>query len=189
MVGPMEGFADVWGASFLKESYGLESNLANTLPSMIFIGMCFGAPLLSLIAEKTGYYLGTIIGAGFMMSSLFILLVAHVLTVKSISLCFVLVGICSSYQILAIYKASTYVSSRMVGLTTAVANMIIMSFGYFFHSSIGLIIHHYQDLSPARAFNYGISVIPVALILASCGFMLLAYHDQGTLTGSKSETR
>ncbi len=177
MVGPMEGFADVWGASFLKQVYALDTPLANSLPSMIFIGMCFGAPLLSLIAEKSGYYLGTIIGAGGLMALIFVLLVTHVLSVKSISLCFVLVGICSSYQILAIYQASSYVPPQVIGLTTAVANMIIMSFGYFFHSTIGLIIHSYPKIDPALAFTYGISVIPITLTLATLGFLVLAYYE------------
>ena len=54
MVGPLEGFADVWGTAFLKQVYGYDGALAASIPSMIFIGMCFGAPVLSLIAEKIG---------------------------------------------------------------------------------------------------------------------------------------
>ena len=37
MVGPLEGFADVWGTVFLKQVYGIDGNLAASLPSMIFI--------------------------------------------------------------------------------------------------------------------------------------------------------
>ena len=52
-----------------------------------------------------------------------------------------LVGICCAYQILAIYKASTYVREEVAGLTTAVANMIIMIFGYAFHATIGAVVN------------------------------------------------
>ena len=69
--GPLEGFADVWGTAFLKQVYGFEGTVAASLPSMIFIGMCFGAPVLSLIAEKMGGYLATIIGAGLLMAVIF----------------------------------------------------------------------------------------------------------------------
>ncbi|MBX9639985.1 MAG: MFS transporter, partial [Mycobacteriaceae bacterium] len=64
MVGPLEGFADVWGTAFLKQVYGFDNSLSASLPSMIFIGMCFGSPILSFIADKVGSYLGTIIAAG-----------------------------------------------------------------------------------------------------------------------------
>ena len=58
-------------SAFLKQVYGFDGTLAASLPSMIFIGMCFGAPILSLVAEKVGSYLVTIIGAGFAMAMSF----------------------------------------------------------------------------------------------------------------------
>lgn len=178
MVGPLEGFSDVWGAQFLKEVYGFDNATASYLPSMVFLGMCFGAPVLSMIAEKTGYYLGVIIVAGLFMLFTFVALIAGLLTQTTIMLSFIVVGICCAYQILAIYKASTYVEDHLVGLTTAVANMVIMSFGYAFHSMIGIIINAYRDTSPAHAFNLGISVIPITLGLGILGFTYLAYQEK-----------
>lgn len=177
MLGPLEGFSDVWGPEFLKQVYGLNATTANYLPSMVFIGMCFGAPVLSLIAEKTGYYLGTISAAGLVMFLVFTALVAGILTVTSISISFVLVGICCAYQVLAIYKASTYVDDHLTGLTTAVANMIIMSFGYAFHSVIGYVITAAGGTHVTRAFVYGVGVIPIALAAGITGFLFLAYRD------------
>lgn len=178
MLGPLEGFADVWGSGFLKQTYGLDPTVANYLPSMIFIGMCFGAPVLSLIAEKTGYYMGTIIAAGMVMCLTFIALIAGVLTISTITISFILVGMCCSYQILAIYKASTYVPDHLAGLTTAVANMIIMSFGYGFHSIIGYVVKAHGGTHVASAFTYGVSVIPVTLALGVTGFIFLALQDR-----------
>ena len=178
MLGPLEGFSDVWGSGFLKQAYGFSATTANYLPSMIFIGMCFGSPVLSLIAEKTGYYLGTIIAAGIVMFLTFIALVAGVLTVTSISISFVLVGVCCAYQILAIYKVSTYVPENLAGLTTAIANMIIMSFGYAFHTAIGFVINIYGGTEVAQAFVYGIGVIPVTLALGIIGFLVIAYKEK-----------
>ncbi|CUI17381.1 major facilitator superfamily permease [Candidatus Protochlamydia naegleriophila] len=173
MVGPLEGFADVWGRSFLKEVYGFDGTLAASLPSMIFIGMCFGAPVLSLIAEKTGSYLATIIGAGIVMTISFSALLIWHLATGAISVSFVLVGICSAYQILAIYKASTYVPEHVAGLTTAVANMIIMIFGYAFHATMGGVINAMGGPSASSALVYGIAVIPVALAIGAAGFFIL----------------
>jgi predicted MFS family arabinose efflux permease len=182
MVGPLEGFADVWGSGFLKQVYGLDARVANYLPSMIFMGMCFGAPVLSFIAEKTGYYLGSIIGAGLVMLIAFFLLVSGSLTVDSIALSFILVGICCSYQILAIYKASTYVPERVAGLTTAVANMIIMSFGYVLHSSMAYLIHSYGGPYTAKALVHGVSIIPLTLLIGVAGFIAVALRERLVLS-------
>lgn len=178
MVGPLEGFADVWGSSFLKQAYGFPSKTASYLPSMIFIGMCFGAPFLSLIAERTGRYLDVIIGAGALMLVTFLLLILQILNVETISVGFLLVGVCCAYQILAIYKASTYVPEHVAGLTTAVTNMLIMSFGYAFHSSIGALIELYGGIQSTRAFTYGIGLIPLTLAAGTFIFVMVARQDR-----------
>lgn len=178
MVGPLEGFADVWATEFLKEVYGFDTNIASYLPSMIFVGMCFGAPVLSFVAEKTGSYLGSIIGAGIVMAAIFMALILRVLTIDSMTINFLVVGICCAYQILALYKASTYVSEYVSGLTTAVANMIIMSFGYIFHTIIGVIVDVYGGTDTTSAFIYGIGVIPVALGMGIIGFSILYYLEK-----------
>jgi predicted MFS family arabinose efflux permease len=179
MVGPLEGFADVWGSAFIKRVYGFDPTAASYLPSMIFVGMCFGAPVLSFIAEKTGNYLGVIIGSGIIMMLVFLALISQQMnSSNTIALGFILVGVCCAYQILAIYKASTYVPEHVAGITTAVANMIIMSFGYGFHTTIGILIDNLGGPSMRSAFIYGLSVIPIALGLAVIGFFALFYWER-----------
>jgi len=172
MVGPLEGFADVWGGAFLQQVYGFEAALALSLPSAIFVGMCFGAPVLSFIAEKSNSYIGTIIGAAVIMTVSFTILLNGQLPVSFISLMFIVTGVCCAYQIIAIYKASTYVREGIVGLTTAVANMIIMMFGYMFHSVIGWVINISGD------FSYGIAVIPCALTIGIIGFTVIYLSER-----------
>lgn len=173
MVGPLEGFADVWGTVFLKKVFHFDSSLASSLPSLIFIGMCFGSPILSYIAEKTENYLLTIVGAGIIMASGFISLLMGPMDVMVVSIYFVLIGVCSAYQIIAIYKASTYVKEEVAGLTTAAANMIIMVFGYLFHSIIGTLVSAYGGPDAPLALKAGITAIPVALAIGSVGFIYL----------------
>lgn len=175
MVGPIEGFADIWGVAFFKEAYTFEGNLSSSLPSFIFIGMCFGAPLLNLIAEKSGNYLATIIGAGIIMMTIFFLLITKNLNLGAITISMVIVGICCAYQILAIYIASTYVSENAVGLTTAVANMIIMIFGYAFHTVIGLVV------DSQSSYKLGVSVIPIALLIGVLGFTFILITEKRKL--------
>ncbi len=178
MVGPLEGFADVWGTAFLSQTCGLNSSIAASLPSMIFVGMCFGSPLLNLIAEKAGNYLLTIIGAGIAMAVGFILLLNFQMPTSLISINFAIMGVCCAYQILAIYRASTYVREQVAGLTTAVANMIIMIFGYAFHTVMGGIIDAFGGANAPQALFYGVSVIPIALTLGSIGFGILFIQEK-----------
>lgn len=112
------------------------------------------------------------------MFLVFAMLVGGVLTIPSITISFILVGICCSYQILAIYKVSTYVPDNLAGLTTAIANMIIMIFGYGFHSVIGYVVNMYGGTHVARAFVYGVGVIPLTLAVGVVGFLFLAYQEK-----------
>ncbi len=178
MVGPLEGFADVWGTAFLKQVYGFDNTLAASFPSMIFIGMSFGAPILSIIADKVGSYPATIITAGVVMTGCFISVLAWHLQTGALSVSFVVVGICCAYQILAIYKASTYVNENVAGLTTAVANMIIMIFGYAFHTVIGGVVSYMGGPTTSQALVYGIAVIPAGLCIGTVGFIFLAIQDK-----------
>lgn len=178
MVGPLEGFADVWGTAFLKQNYGFDSTIASSLPSLIYIGMCFGSPLLSLIAEKSTYYFGTIIVAALIMAISFFVLTFGYASLNSMSIMFIAVGVCCAYQIIAIYKASTYVQEHVVGLTTAIANMIIMTFGYAFHSIIGVIINAMGGPQSTEAFQLGIVVIPIALVIGIIGYIALIIFER-----------
>jgi predicted MFS family arabinose efflux permease len=179
MVGPVEGFADVWGNIFLKQVYSFEGTLAASMPSMFFIGMCFGAPILSMIADRVGSYVA-IITAGIVMVTCFCILLFWHLSPFGVTLNFMVVGICSAYQILAIYKASTYVREQVAGLTTAVANMIIMIFGYLFHTAIGGIINLTGGAHVSHALMYGVAVIPIGLFLGTIGFTVLATTEKAS---------
>lgn len=173
MVGPLEGFADVWGSEYLKLVYKMNAQDANYLPSVIFMGMCFGAPVLSFIGEKIGN-VRIIILSGTIMAIIFILLVLGMLDKTTMLIGFAIVGICCAYQIPAIYKASTCVEENAVGLTTAIANMIIMTFGYFMHSAIGFVINYYGGACSEEAYNYGISIIAISLLIGIVGFVIFS---------------
>lgn len=177
MVGPMEGFADAWGSEFFKQKYGFDANTANYLTSMIYFGFLF-APVLSRIAEKTGAYIGTVIGAGIVMFTVFAMLVIGMLNSSSIAIALFVVGVACAYQIIVIYKASTYVPEEVAGLTTAVTNMIIMSFGYVFHSTIGVLIKIFSADGAALSFSIGVGAIPVALFIGIIGFAMLSRSDR-----------
>ncbi|MEQ9116187.1 MAG: MFS transporter [Rickettsiales bacterium] len=178
MVGPLEGFADVWGAIYLRNVYDMGETISASLPSLIFIGMSIGAPMIGYIADKTGKYIGTTIAAGVIMALGYILFLSSKLNVQAISVTFVTIGICCAYQIIVIYKASTYVKEHVVSLTNAAANMIIMSFGYLVHTVIGVVIDYFGGRENVSALNYGVSSIPVMMTMAIIGLSVLSIYDK-----------
>jgi MFS family permease len=179
MVGPLEGFADVWGKEYLKSVYHLNEALAASLPSLIFLGMCFGSPTLSWLASRFKSYYGFIILSAIAMSGAFVLLLTASLSINVLTVLFILVGIFCAYQILAIYLASTFVKEDLVGLTTACANMIIMIFGYVFHSLIGKVMDinwtgesvNGIPVYSAETYTAALLVIPIGLMLGGAGYI------------------
>ena len=133
--------------------------------------------MLSLFAEKTNY-LATITGAGIIMAISFFVMLTGILSTQIMGILFIIIGVCCAYQILAIYKASTYVSENVAGLTTAITNMIIMFFGYIFHTLIGYIVHHMGGVGVHDALVYGIAIIPIALTIGSLGFVILMINEE-----------
>lgn len=180
LVGPLDGFTDVWGSTFLRTVYGLDVRTAAYLPSFVFFGMCFGGPILSIVARKTRNDLGVIFVCALVMLLAFVVLLLGVIPSLALAGIFFVVGIACAYQIIAIAYASTRVPAEQMGLTSAIANMIIMAFGYVIHAGIGAMVSYFNngavhiDAYPAKALIYGIAVIPVALAIGALGFFVLA---------------
>lgn len=183
MVGPLEGFADVWGSQFLRTVYGLDQKVAASLPSFVFLGMCLGGPILSFIAETTRKFMGVVVTSAIVMCLCFVLLLFAPLSVWMLTALFLIVGICSAYQVLVIYQVSTFVDRHHSGLATALANMIIMIFGYVFHSAIGQMVSVYSDQSQGgstatpEGLIAGIATIPAAMGVSVVG-LLYCMHQK-----------
>ena len=181
MVGPLEGFADVWAVPFLETVYGYSRDLATSLPTLIFIGMCIGSPLLPTIAEKYKISYQVVILCGIIMTLIFSILPWTRPDWIITTILFIVVGICCAYQILVIYMNSKNVSPAHQSLVTALTNMIIMFFGSLFHISIGKIMHLCWEeqmidnvvIYPASSYTISLSVIPIGLIIGVIGVYFL----------------
>jgi predicted MFS family arabinose efflux permease len=172
MVGPLEGFADVWAKPFLEQVHLIVSTWSSSLPSLIFIGMCLGAPILNGLTEWVGDTRKAIFLAGSLMFTAFVLLLTCVpMSPWLIGSLFMAIGVGSAYQILAIYHISSLAPRDVVGITTALANMVIMCFGYGFHSVIGETISFFGGAENPIALSYGLIVIPLLLAVGAIGFI------------------
>ncbi len=178
MVGPMEGFADVWGVSYLMQVYELSKDTASSLPSLIFFGMGFGSPMLAFIAEKHNSHVAIVKLSALVMGGLFVAMLFSQLSLLALQVSFFIIGVFSAYQVLIMHINSTRVASNYAGLVTAITNMVIMSFGYIFHHLIGRIMNESWTgesidgirVYSSQAYTNGLVVIPIALGLAVIGF-------------------
>lgn len=186
MVGPLEGFADVWGRSFLINVYGLSKETAAFAPSLMFIGMAIGCPLLARVSEKYNAFLSITRYAGLGMGILCILFLYFKLSVAILYPVFFIIGILSAYQVLAIHLNGVSVSKDHAGLVTAFTNMVIMSFGSVFHYGIGSTMDLLWDGQTAagvpvyapQAYSISLGLIPLGCFLGFIGFQKLLRKRQ-----------
>ncbi len=182
MVGSLQGFADGWAKPFLYEVYKFTENIASSLSSLIFIGMGIGSFAIAYLLKKyqDKHYEIMIACASIMVIS-FLLLFTGSGGLYLVLPLFLIIGIASGYQVITIYKAISYVNNNLVGLTTAVSNMILMAFGYFFHTGITKIINLYWCHTVVQGIPiYGpnllitaISLVPISAFIAILGFIWL----------------
>lgn len=190
MIGPLEGFADAWGVPFLKTVYGIDQATAQILPSMIFFGFCFGAPLLGYLGEKYQKPYSVMVYSSLLMGLIYTgLLVFNLNNVLLLYTLMILVGVLCAYQIFMIFINTRVVKSHLVGISSSFTNMIVMSFGSIFHSLIGWIMVKNWDgqvvndvpTYSAEAYIHGLMIIPIALFAAFFGFQMLKPKDESIL--------
>ena len=188
LIGPLEGFADAWSNKYLRTVYGLNHEVAGGITTMIYLGMGIGFIVLGYIFEKTKSYLGIIGVSGLAMIvsfSMIILRITH--SPLLLGALFFIMGFFSAYQILIISKAIVMVDERHSTLVSAIANMIMMGCGFFFHMIMGKLIKH-LDLSYELDFlglischlgNYFFSfmVINIAMVVGTIGIVMIAIYE------------
>ena len=193
LIGVLEGFADAWGVQFLKQVYQLAEETAASINALVTFGMAAGLIILGYLSEKLKSYYGLIIVCAILMLVIFIcLLGGYTSNITLLYILFFILGICCAYQLLVIGKAALSASEEHASLTAAVVNMIMMSFGYLFHVSIGKIMKMTWDgtltangrhLYKAINYQYSLSVVILGLVLGLIGFVLISFLE--TIKNSK----
>lgn len=188
MVGALEGFADIWAIPFFKQIYHMDDMESNMATSFIYIGMCFGGPILAIIADWLKSSNLTIIITGLVTIGIFaILLYFQTLNFFISSSLMFLLGIVCCYQVLIFTIVSNLVDIKSAGLAIAIANCINMSFGHFFHKLIStLITSNWDGLSNEFGvaiysrydFIIAISAIPICCLVGIGGFCYLSQKSK-----------
>ena len=196
MIAPLEGFADAWSTIFFKVVYNFNEGDASLAPSLIFFGFGVGSPIVGYITGKTQRYYEILVTCGLVMSAAFIMLISKFgsstgfsvfgvhITITYIFL--IMIGFASGYQMTVIDKTSTLVPLRLVGITSATTNMIMMVFGSVFHVIIGAVISYYWDGTEidgvqqysAEALRNACITILIPLVISALSFGYLFMQER-----------
>ena len=185
MVGPLEGFADVWGVNYLMQAMAIAKADAAGFVSYIFVGMLFGGPLLAAWAKRAGNYtVITLCSVGMVCAFLGLLYTNTVFTPYSLSILFFGVGILCCYQVLVFATGSELVPPAMLGITIAFLNCINMLGGSFFHSTIGWAMDLFWTGGTAegirsytvQSYQQALLIIPVAAAIGGVIVALVGWH-------------
>lgn len=188
MVGSLEGFADVWAIPFFSQIFGMSKNESRTITSFVYIGMCFGGPLLAMAASflRSTNFMIFLTGT-FTIIVFLILFYLPPLSLTSSAILMFFLGILCCYQVLVFTVVRSQVNASNSGLAIAITNCINMSFGHFFHSVIGTALENNWNgtlgeagnaLYTADNFIYALAIIPICCFIGQLGFGFLALKSK-----------
>ncbi|MGB0935395.1 MAG: MFS transporter [Alphaproteobacteria bacterium] len=182
---PLSGFADLWGSTYLMNSYGLSRTEASGLVSTIYIGVAIGAPLSALLSD---IYLShkkvLLIGALGSLLCFSTIIYAPIPQAYTYPL-YIIGGIFSGSQFLAFASVVNYNLPQISGAASGIHNMMCMMSGIIFQPFIGYLLdlcwdgsmHNGVSVFAQNDFLYALSVIPIGLVLSAlaCLFMKETY--------------
>lgn len=190
MVGAFEGFADVWGVSYLMITRGISKNEAALITSAIFMGMVCGGPILAYISDKFKAIYNVTSSCGFLIGAIFfVILFLNVHNNYILYLLLFIVGILCCYQVLVFSIGVSLVSKSFAGIAVAFLNCVNMLGGSFFHGVIGYTMDFFWagqfenniKLYDAKAYTYALIIIPVAAIFGGILFKLISLRRKPAL--------
>ncbi|KTD11338.1 MFS transporter [Legionella jamestowniensis] len=185
MVGSLEGFADIWGVSYLATAFALDKSSAAQLISFIFVGMLFGGPCLAFLSKHWGNY--TVIAlCGLGMALLFKLLLSiSTYNWYGLAFLFFMLGLMCCYQVIVFAAGADLVDAKLLGVAIAFLNCINMLGGSFFHTLIGRIMDvswngalndeglHLYSLA---SYHNSLMLIPTCALVGSCLVSMIGFR-------------
>lgn len=176
MIGPMEGFIDGWSVPLLETLYGIKIKSAQNISSFLYFGFALGSPILAFAADFTGLHKKIFGICGLMMGVLiFSLLFLNINSTSYLLFCYLMIGFFSAYQVLCIDLAGKVVPGYLKNISGAGCNMIIMSFGYMFHTAIAVFMNGRGMTVGNRIIYNNLSIITgiiIVPILCIVGYLL-----------------
>lgn len=172
---PLSALGDLWGVSFIKVAYNLDSQEATVANNMLYLGVVIGSPIIAYIANKIrSYKIPMVFGVAgaFVCLSIIVYLPAYVNAIMLFALMFLTGFSCGS---MLAYPLAIALFKKSYGATvTGFVNMMSMVSGIILLPTVGGIIHWSANGSSdytLRDFQYGLTSVLVFLLFGT----LLSY--------------
>ena len=143
---PLSALGDLWGNTFIKVAYGLDSKSAALVNNMLYFGVVVGSPLFAYSATLLkSFKKPMMIGATGAFSFLFVIVyLSNYINTYGVFVLFFLTGF-SCGSMLA-YPLALAIFPKAIGATvTGFVNMMSMVSGIILMPTVGFIIEYFWD--------------------------------------------
>ncbi|MDR2781616.1 MAG: MFS transporter [Holosporaceae bacterium] len=142
---PLSALGDLWGVSFLKKAYGIDSATASFANNMLYVGMVVGAPTFAYLARIWDSYkkpmIVGIVGAAMSMATI---IMGAELPLKAAFFLFFATGFCCAATLA--YPLAVMIFPSSIGATVSgFVNMVCMFSGVVLMPLIGYIVNWSWD--------------------------------------------
>ena len=171
---PLSGFADLWGAAYIEDVYGVSRAVAADMSWLIYFGIGISAPLWSLVHAYFKSYRKSLALASFIAATTFAS--ALYLPLPNLWVLGILLFICGlglGGQFLAFSAVSELNCTSRTAMSSGIHNMMCMLsgvisqplIGYFMDQGAHATMEEDVVYSP-QSYTYGLSVVVIGLCIA-----------------------
>ena len=168
-------FGELWGKSYLEQSYHLTKLEAAKTISVMFLGWAVGAPLVGYFSDRCGRRVfALVLGAFSSLVCISLVLYCPGLSYVSLNILMFLYGLFSASEIIIFVMAKESSGAKLSGTIFAAANMIVTLGGVIFQPLVGVLLDTFGSATKTVTGEYvysvldyqiALSVLPVSLFL------------------------
>ena len=178
MIPSFEGFPDLYGKDLLTIGYNFTQQAANWIKTYFFAGLAIGASAMLFVPIKMNHrYLIVIYGIGFLICWYYLLNSKPSFLVAFFA--YNGLGLFSAYQ-MALFSLieANMMSKKYSATAVSFANSFIMGVGAIFQIILPWSVKQFAYYGEASAIIYGLSIIPLLILIAIIGFILVPGYDE-----------
>ena len=184
MVVPIASYTELWGVSFLTETYGFSKPIAGQIVTFTFIGIAFGGPIngwiSDLIGKRTPIMLVGAIGSTVTIASIIYL---NDISFIHLTILHIIFGFFTSSMLLCFSLNAEISNMSARGTVIGFTNTLIMGISAIFQPLIGSIldrfaINNFNFVSNIYSLNaFQIAFLPLILCLISAVLILIRIKE------------
>ncbi len=171
---PLSLLGGLYGAMYLKHSYGLNQVHATNVVSMLFLGTIIGAPLMGWFSDRIQRRRAPMLMAAVASLALMLLVVySHGLNYSLLITLFLLVGFFTSAQVLSYPWVAENSLTVITAMSVSVVNISVQGGQAIFQPIFGYLLDRHAAVNHSAALaTYSIADFRAALLLPVIGFVV-----------------